>query len=148
MLLWHGDGQVCPVHPVPFLLTRMGGIGSARAYLLPVRSVSRTHLSLETWQMGVRVMDSNDQERERGITILAKVPCLKGSELMVIISIFDADDAVDALESHHSCFVQATIIASSACDRRRTVQSTTKALNATWWIHPDTPTSAERWSEY
>ena len=24
-------------------------------------------------QMGVRVMDSNDQERERGITILAKV---------------------------------------------------------------------------
>lgn len=24
-------------------------------------------------QMGIRVMDSNDQERERGITILAKV---------------------------------------------------------------------------
>lgn len=37
------------------------------------RNTVRVSPSLVQAQMGIRVMDSNDQERERGITILAKV---------------------------------------------------------------------------
>lgn len=35
------------------------------------------HICFASSQMGVRVMDNNDQERERGITILAKVGSLR-----------------------------------------------------------------------
>lgn len=66
-------GPICLLSPVRSLIDlRFDTDVTAGPHTRPMCR----HVCLHTLQMGVRVMDNNDQERERGITILAKVGSL------------------------------------------------------------------------